>query len=90
MPAWVSDEWEWTEHVESMDVVELDLIYLGDINTLRKQVYKHFYPPLHLSFKAKLQYGNNAIFWPALLFKHDEAIVENSGLQSNFACRLKV
>ena len=48
MPAWVSDEWEWTEHVESMDVVELDLIYLGDINTLRKQVSKHFnpHPPL--------------------------------------------
>ena len=44
MPAWVSDEWEWTEHVESIDVVELDLIYLGDINTLRKQVSKHFYP----------------------------------------------
>ena len=39
MPAWVSDEWEWTEHVESIDVVELDLIYLGDINTLRKQVF---------------------------------------------------
>ena len=53
MPAWVSDEWEWTEHVESMDVVELDLIYLGDINTLRKQVFKHFEPPSPPLFVSK-------------------------------------
>ena len=84
MPAWVSDEWEWTEHVESMDVVELDLIYLGDINTLRKHISKHFYLPSPSLCKQNC----SAIFWPALLIKHEEAIKENSGLQSNFDCKL--
>ena len=63
MPAWVSDEWEWTEHVESMDVVELDLIYLGDINILRKHVSKHFCPPPSLC-KQNCSTKKNAIYDP--------------------------